>query len=110
MGALATHAFALVGINVLYSGLPFILLDELVALLPASLYGAVFLMEMFQEGFEILRRAFVKEVFARATEQQQLFHTGCSGEQDIEGAPKRIPVCVHDAHISDDAATKRFSL
>ena len=110
MGALATHAFALVGINVLYSGLPFILLDELVALLPASLYGAVFLMEMFQEGFEILRRAFVKEVFARATEQQQLFHTGCSGEQDIEGAPKRIPVCVHVAHIPDDTTTKRFSL
>ena len=89
---------------------PLILADELVALLPASLYGAAFLMEAFQKGFEILRRALVKEVFARATEQQQVFHTGCSGKQYIESAPKRIPICVHVAHISDDAATERLSL
>ena len=104
------HTFVHVGLRVLCSGLPFILLDELVALLPASLYGAVFFMEVFQEGFQILRRACVKELFGRATEQQQIFHTGCSGEQDIEGAPKGIPVYVHVPHISDNATKKRFPL
>ena len=92
------------------TGKPLKLGNELISLLLPRGDSAVFFMETLQEGFEILRGAIVKEVFARAPEQQQVLHAGCSGEQNIERAPQRIPVCVHVAHISDDAATKRLSL